>query len=473
MRDIILKIFHTSDLHFGLKSMAHDIKVSGLFEDYFSYLKKTIRNILQKNLINILIISGDITSKGESEQFSNKNLLEILKWFNKYNIPICIANGNHDLNLELISKNNQFQDFMQFITDNQTVLNCKLSKNFNNNQISYVYLEESNSIFVALNSCVYIQKKSVFETFKKTKLDKITLKIKNEILNNRNLSKLDDNFVDIINEIGQKYSVNLMRELNNILDREYLKIGILKRSHLEEIFEELKSEFGNNRFNYLNKFIVCHHPLEFLRKSLLNYNFLIENNVHLLFSGHSHNFDFQDDSNNKIFNIVAGSIFANRASRSEKFDFTEKPPQFNIYDINLSRNCLVPIKYFFNQNQEWEKRTITRINDLEFKMGFTLKNWLKLNKINEKILRKLEERDFKVIFYDEQAAGPNLFFFNDTDQPISGFLIQNNDTQQKVEIIKKWFMENPSYLEKFMDNLIIIKNTEKFKNQLPIEYILN
>ena len=45
MREISLKVFHTSDLHFGAKSIIKDLHFPGQFEDYFSYLKDEIYDI--------------------------------------------------------------------------------------------------------------------------------------------------------------------------------------------------------------------------------------------------------------------------------------------------------------------------------------------------------------------------------------------------------------------------------------------
>ena len=472
MRELLLNVFHTSDLHFGEKSIAKDFHFPGQFEDYFSFLKDTIYDILQKSSIDILIISGDITSRGESKQYHNQYLLEFLKWFNKHNIPICITNGNHDLVLESIANNNQFQDFMHFIKDNQSLLKCEISNNFTNNQISYVYLEGYNSIFLSLNSCGYIKKRTLFDKIKDSKFEEISTKIRDKIIKKISSTESNENLIGIINELEQEYSISLKEILENQLDNEYLDVGVLKRTHLKEILEELSTHIGINRFKYLNKFVICHHPLEFLRKSKLNYDYLIKNNIHILFSGHFHDFDFQEDRQNRIINLGTGSILANMQSRKELLNFRENPPQFNIYDINLSKNFLQPTQFFFNLDEKWENKKMEKIYDLDLKFGTTLKNWAKVNKINENITRNLQERGLKVVFYKKQTSGPNLIFFNDNDQYIKAFFLKNDDTQLKVELMKKWFLENLNYIDKFMDDMIIIKNTEKFKNQLPIEYII-
>ena len=42
MRELLLNVFHTSDLHFGEESIVKDFHFPGQFEDYFSCLKDTV-----------------------------------------------------------------------------------------------------------------------------------------------------------------------------------------------------------------------------------------------------------------------------------------------------------------------------------------------------------------------------------------------------------------------------------------------
>lgn len=67
LNDKAFNIIHISDLHFGAKSIARDAGFGKSFEDFFTLLITTIEKIMQDYSIKILIISGDISSKGEWE----------------------------------------------------------------------------------------------------------------------------------------------------------------------------------------------------------------------------------------------------------------------------------------------------------------------------------------------------------------------------------------------------------------------
>ena len=91
----------------------------------------------------------------------NNYLKLLLKIFIDNKIPICISNGNHDLDREAIIKNRQFEAYTKFVKKNKKKFQIQLSKKFKVNQACYYYLKEYNSLFISTNSCKNIEKKLI------------------------------------------------------------------------------------------------------------------------------------------------------------------------------------------------------------------------------------------------------------------------------------------------------------------------
>jgi len=472
MKDLSFNIFHTSDLHFGEKSIANDSIFPEAFESFFSLLMEVIEEVIISFQIKIFIISGDFISKGDTDQFEDEKLIQILELFKKYDIPICIANGNHDLVLDSIENNTQFQDFTQFIYNNKNTLGSKVSNDFKSNQASYVYLEEYNTIFIALNSCKYIQKKKIIEDIKNEKIEGIKYDLIKEFFENRKISNLNSNFSSIILEIGEKYEKNMKKLLTDYLKKQYIDIGILSRSDLANIFRELKEEFSQVKFEYMNKIIICHHPLSLLKKHKMSLNFLKDNNIEIIFSGHTH--DYYYDPLPSIKNFGAGSILANLESRYNKFDLGENPPQFNIYNINIPNQKIEITKFYYSKDRKWEADSKENPKDINFKYGTNLDNWISINQIDNKIGRELKKKNINNVFCNEKKFEPNITFFCKDQSIIQGFLIKDTDSPLYVDRIKEWLINhNETHIEKIKDNFLIIKNTDKFNIQLPLEYVIS
>lgn len=471
MKDLKFSIFHTSDLHFGQSSIANDSNFPEAFESFFSLLMEVIEEVIEKFQIRLFIISGDIISKGETNQFEDKKLIQILKLFKKKNIPICIANGNHDLILDSIQKGSQFQDFTQFIYNNKNLIGSNLSNDFKNNQSSYVFFEEINAIFIALNSCKYIQKRTILEDIKSDKIEGIKYDLIKEFSNNeKNLNDAPDSLSFIL-EIGEKYEKNIKEILSQFLKKEYMDVGVLSRRNLANIFKELIEEYGKVRFEQMNKIIICHHPISLLKKDKMSLNFLKDNNVNIIFSGHEH--DYYYDPLPPIQNFGAGSILANIESRYSNFDLGENPPQFNVYCINIPNQIEIS-KYYYTKNRNWALDAKEYPKDIKFKFGTTINNWIKINKINNKIERELKKKKIDYVFCDEKEFEPNLTFFNEGQNVFQGFLINDTDSPLYVDRIKEWLLKNyETHIENINSNFLLIKNTDKFNIQLPLEYLIS
>ncbi len=430
--NIIYSIIHISDLHFGVKSIANESTFRTSFTEFYSLLKDTIKKVISEYSIKLVMISGDITSKGKVVDLHNEHLKDFLHIFIENKIPICIANGNHDLNRDSIESNSQFNDFINFMKKNKKKFKTKLSKNFKENQASFEYLKEYNSIFIAINSCKNIEKRYIDEEIK------------------------DLNVKDI----------------NKYLDKQFLDVGVLLRKDLSELIKELERIYGQRVFECMNKFLICHHPLENLAQNKISINFLEENRINLIFSGHKH--DYYYWSNQVIQNIGVGSLLADIKSRKDIFSLNEIPVQFNIYKINLSKETITPIVFFYNKNRKWEfeEEKIITFNVIHY---YPIEQWYEVHQIRENKRNKLNEYKIVDVYLEKKEnSGPPLTFFDSKGKSYRGFLVKEIDTQGYIDQIKKWYINNYNSVKSGNIKLLIVKNTSdnRFLGQLPDDYVI-
>lgn len=424
-------IIHISDLHFGEKSIANDSKFKTSFEDFFSLLEETMINMINNYKIKLLIISGDIISKGNADDLHNKHLENFLQIFINNNIPICIANGNHDLDRDSIQSNSQFDDFIKYMRKNSKKFNSRLSKKFKINQASFIYLKEYNSLFFAMNSCKNIEKRLIDEELKKFNIE----------------------------------------DLNKYLDKEFLDIGIISRKDLSNLFIEIKKIYGDDMFNYMNKYLICHHPLINLNESKICMNFLEDNNIKIIFSGHTH--DYYYWSNQKIHNIGVGSLLAKMSSRMG-LSLNQIPVQFNIYQINLLLGKISPINYFYDRNCKWEFEYKDEV-PFDVIHYYPIEKWCEIHQIRSAKREKLKKLKIVSVFEEKKTgSGPFLSFFDIKNRIYRGFMVKEDDTQGFIDQIKNWYIRNIDAIKSAKINFIIIKNTSesRFISQLPNDYII-
>ncbi len=432
LNDKAFNIIHISDLHFGEKSIARDSGFGKSFEDFFTLLITTIEKIMQDYSIKILIISGDISSKGDMDQLQNKYLMEFLQIFIKRSIPICIANGNHDLDLNSIESKSQFKEFTNFLKKKKKEFNVNLSKDFRKNQVSFKYLKDYNSIFIAVNSCKYIEKRLI-----------------NDEIRNLNVE-----------------------DRNKYLNQKYLDIGVLSMKDLSNILTELEDNFGKIQFSNMNKFLICHHSLKNLEDNKISINFLEENDLHLIFSGHEHNYYYWN--NQIIKNIGAGSLLVYLESRKNNISLNEVPIQFNIYAINVLKGKIQPILYYYNKDCKWvsESRKIVIFNP---KIYYPIESWFEFHQIREEKRKRIKTNQIIGVYeVKNNKSSPSLTFIDKNGTTFNGFLIEETDTQGFIDQINKWFIENYNSIISGELNPLIIKNTteNRFFSQLPEEYVI-
>lgn len=315
----IFNILHFSDLHFGEQNIQQYAKYKLDFDNYFVITKETIENIIKEDKnISLVIITGDLGSKGEIIESNYLN--EFFQIFSNNNIPILTCLGNHDLIRDLITLGEQFTKYELKIRAIKEILGIhnnnpnyiyKLSKNFSNNQASYIYINEMKSLFISLNSCKNIEKECIGKDF---------------------------------NE-------------KDLYDQDKFNVGFLSVRDLVEIQKEIKEIIGNNKYFKADKFLVCHHSImnnKYERELILN--FLNKNNIQTIFSGHLHLYRLSKNVKLNLNNYIAGSPFVKLEERVDN-EFAISNLQFNQYQIAHETKSITPILYEY-KGKKWMFETI-------------------------------------------------------------------------------------------------------------------
>ena len=345
--------------------------------------------------------------------------------FNKNNIPILTSNGNHDLDRNLISNEKQFNIYIDFIYNNLAILNCELSSKFQSDQSSYIYLKEENCLFISINSCVNIENKNLYD------------------------------------EKGHK---------TNLLDESYQIVGIPSIENLNTFLEEIKAKIGK-KYDYTNKFLICHHPMRDFEKSERVIYYFIENRFLIIFSGHIHTYDMQKREN--LLNFVAGSVAVNVRQRFNPASLAEYPKQFNLYKVIESDGKIVSYNYF-ELYAHWEYNE-KHSNYIQYTNYHTLDNWCEKYKLSNEKCNKLKKLNIIGIYeFNKSDMDYNMIFYTLKENFIICFLLNKSDTQLKVDAIKKWIIINEQKINsKEISFRIVINGSESlFMNQLPTNYII-
>ncbi len=280
-------ILHFSDLHFGELSVKEDAIVPEQFHDFYRSLTDKINEIIKKHSPRLIIISGDIGSKGKVTR--DTYLIKFFKLFSNKGIPILLCVGNHDLD-ETVKDFVRYSEYTKLINEiNDSILNTKLSKDFNENQASYIFIEEINSIFFSINSTV------------------------------------SNKYI----EIGKHNVTGKPIYDSNLSDSGLFSIDQLV-NFLEEIRGVLKEKFDD-----VDKFLVTHYSIDKFKRSKEHIRYLEKHNVKVIFSGHEHNYDYFPYKT--LHNFVAGSILVKYKHRLSYDLSVSNPLQFNLYKLDTNQ----------------------------------------------------------------------------------------------------------------------------------------
>jgi len=427
----LIRFIHISDIHFGSLSKKRDGIFKTSFSDWFQFLIDFIEdNYLIKNINTFLLISGDLISKSEHENFENEYLQRFLKIFYENKIPIIICNGNHDLDRKKINEGAQFNDFNDFMRKNESNFRINLSRDFNDNQISYYHSEETNLLFIAVNSCQNIE-----------------IKYKDEQLKNE------------------------IHDPDILLDEKFLDIGIISYATISKFFKELSEKFSEEYFKVMNKFIISHHTMNQTMLETSTFELLKKYNVQLIFSGHQHEYDFIPKKG--IFNYVSGSLAGNYETRADLINLKIVENQFNVYDINFKERKIIPQLVYYGKDKKWITETkYEDVKEIELSQIYTFDYWSKNNSFTENIIKQLKEKNIKTVYVEENSYPP--YYLKDSNNIFYNCcLLKNEDRQLEANEIYNYLQDNLSLIEQKSLPIMIINNTNKFQRQFPKQFTIN
>ena len=365
-------------------------------EEIYCEIMKSKMNSVDMNLYNLLEKFENDLTKIEYENFKNyiKNLIEIIYenqskknilnyiliklsiFYTKENFFNLILNNNNNNNK--ISENNEIllnENLFDFYKNEKKVIKKKnvyknsnfpeLLKNFNNNNILSLTIENSNEIyFNKIMNFPFIYSNEIFKKLKYNKknilhvlfsgnfLNKFEIIIKiieNENNNNNNL--IENKFLPLINE-------------NDIFSMNSLDILLKNRN---EIFLEKATKILNNLFK---KYNINNNNLN---NNIINYKILN-------FSIISTEKNFSDSYKNYIINSLKSTQSKikekNLTSKLSNFIINKEIINFTNFITNLIKNNKIE-KEFLISNENYLKKFIDSENDL---------NQMILEIENEKIL---------------------------------------------------------------------------------------
>ncbi len=271
LKNNILRILHLSDIQEGMFGVKNERPQR--YQDLLADLGLQFEHIHKKNPIDIIIITGDLTSKGDVKEFeilSNEFIPMLFKIFINSSNPIpperyLVVPGNHDLEWEKGTA--RFNNFIEF---------CE-RHGFSGHFIK----DEPELIYV--------------------------------------------NMICMQGNISPRFALLGLNSCLEIYDKTTSKMANIPKSYYAKTVDS-----WDDTFKALPKIMVCHHPLH--KISMADENSLIKLNkcnVRLTLAGDIHKALPSIDVIEGIKCISAGALFASKAERGDA------PRQFSVYTIDL------------------------------------------------------------------------------------------------------------------------------------------
>lgn len=394
-----MNILHLSDIQPGKTGPEQDkdlkeIDKETIFDNLISDFNLYFNKINQDNEIDIVIVSGDLSSTSDISEYEKTR--KMLKVIIDKNIPILPAPGNHDLKFLKQKKwkiwkrrknEDKFQHYSDFIT---SIIDTNY-KYFREMQFGYYERKDIEILFIFINSNLYISNKK------------------------RNFVRIDITYID-------------------------------------NIFKQIISDIGESIFNKYHKILISHHGW---RK--LDYSFGLSSNLErygfmAILSGHEHSFNYDSCEGRRFINIQAGSILTSNISRIVKHGTIDlEPRQFNLYKVQRGINSMTfQIEQHLLSEGEWiigetYKKHFTFLdgNEMFTNLPEFLKNELVMNYrlLQSKIPLKLANQKIFIDFsgYDNKEILNYIF------------ILSKIDSQNKFKKINKtyrYFKDDPQILIK-------------------------
>ena len=353
--DNTINICHISDLHFGLyynrinNSCSDKYSLTDSFINYISDLK-------DKEKPHFVIISGDITSLANKDEFKDFNnfisslveqncISECI--FNKYSRKdrIIVVPGNHDVVRKLKIKGKYGRDkgmekFKEHVTKKgvNTPFGNRNKYCFEVNKkhrcpipCALYFYPEYNLLFCLLVSCY-------FSHFFKPKVEKIYKKY-STILSKRKKAEFEKDISEIIyNDYGE-FPGNYILKIKTMLNK----------------FEK-KNNFSQDAYNKIIKFAITHHQITsldsqhiFTKKADVLRRSLGKRGIISVLHGHIHNtlqekYIYEKWTEDSL-SLSSGSLSGYCRSAINKFNMIEIKNFQDFKDLSMKVTC-----YEANQN---------------------------------------------------------------------------------------------------------------------------
>ncbi len=284
-----MRILHISDIQEGIYSIKEDLKKLDNFQEVYKSILDDLRvqfkSIHSEKPVDIIIISGDLASTGEEEEYNNltNEFISMMKQvFLNGKLPVPISNwlispGNHDVTLGNGSQ--RFNNFIKFCHDNG------FHSNFKEN--------DPSSIF---DSISYFDKKT-------------------------------EKIIDLI----------VLNSCLDIYDKKSSKYANLPK----EYYYKFENELNQNSC----KIMICHHRLIEISANKTTHclNELHNNNVFLALVGDFHESLSNINIVNGIRFLCGGALLAKKSERTSGID--ESNREINIYDLDFGTGKFTQITY--------------------------------------------------------------------------------------------------------------------------------
>ncbi len=363
-----MRILHISDIQEGYFGIKEDLKIEfpekwqSVYNAILNDLKVQFKKIHSEKPVDIIVISGDIASKGEKEEYSNltrefipmmeevflegENLVPKSNWL--------LPPGNHDL--QWGKDNQRFNEYITFCQNNGFHLNFRINEP--NSIFDLIHYEDGETgkkiDFVLLNSCLDIHNKETSKT--------------------PNLSK--------------------------------------------EYFHTFEAKLDNNT----PKIIICHHRLIEISNYKRNHCLeeLHDRNVFLSLVGDFHVSSPHIDKISGIQLIPVGAVLAKKAERT--FGIDELNREINVVDLDLIEEKIswttylksaywVPIKRDEFSFQPSKVDTQKKLNNLIIELK-KIKNIIHSNHpFEDVIVRDMDKSFYNYIDEKKWEEAKNQFIF--------------------------------------------------------------
>lgn len=449
--DTTVKALWISDIHWTESYFNTPEKHKETLKPFLESFYQTVR----ENNIDYLIITGDLSNKGENAEFQQllQHLIDPILKIKK--VPIITVPGNHDLDRKVIENNSHLlaefiqnihpedkrkrvrhfrEDFFQkhydyfanvFDTYSEFVV-AKLIDQTNNIAFSQTYKEHAlygycidkntKMIFIMLNSSWYSFGEEFLKFF---------------------LSQRENNKDQKLSDVELKSKVKRISQITNEYGQQILGLEIL--NEIDKILEVTK------KYPEYLTVLLMHHPINWLIRNdqipLDDHRFpRILSNVDLLLTGHEHVLYKQPTkliNNQNTVHLEAGE-FMNVPVENEPF--SSRNNWFSFLDINVTKRTVQQKRIIYEPERLiWKEAG-------SYKLKLHKKYFIAISKERHEQLKrsiKAQPENYILRYFTGLHPSEDKKYFIGREQAIY-FLELNESINESVEYILE-LLENLSF----------------------------